>query len=247
MMDTTNRLWHVAAAIGLALLAVLLTTFYVSNYKRHVQRGEAQVPVLVASKDIPTDTQGAELVAGTWLTKESVARRQVVPGAIASPDQLRGLIATEPTYAGEQVTARRFGTPAERGVRSQIRGTQRAMQIAGDANQLLAGTLRTGDHVDVVGSWQVDGLNIQVSRVVVRDALVLSAPAAPKSGTSITGSNTPFSTQLRVSDSESQKLEWIVGNGKDWHLEIRPPVNATNSPRWHETSTTMLKDGAGER
>jgi Flp pilus assembly protein CpaB len=245
-MNTTNRLWHVAAAIGLALLAVLLTTFYVTNYKRHVQHGESQVTVLVASKDIPVDTQGAELIAGTWLTKESVARRQVVPGAIASPDQLRGLIATQPTFAGEQVTTRRFGTPAERGVRAQIKGTQRAVQVAGDANQLLAGTLRTGDHVDVVGAWQIDGDNIHVSRVIARDALVLSAPTVAKAGAT-PSTNTNYSAQLRLTDADTQKVEWIVGHGTDWRLEIRPPADATNSPRWHETSTTMLKDGAGQR
>src|SRR5882724_2060128 len=101
-MNTTNRFWHVAAAAGLALLAVLLTTFYVTNYKRHVQHGEAQVTVLIASKDIPADTAGAEIVSGKWLTQETVARRQVVPGAISDPAQVRGLVATQPTYAGEQ-------------------------------------------------------------------------------------------------------------------------------------------------
>ena len=83
-MNTTNRFWHVAAAAGLALLAVLLTTFYVTNYKRHVQHGESQVTVLVASKDIPADTAGSEIVSGKWLTQETVARRQVVPGAIST-------------------------------------------------------------------------------------------------------------------------------------------------------------------
>ena len=50
-----------------------------------------------------------------------------------------------------------------------------------------------------------------------------------------------------ASDADSQKLEWMAAHGKDWRLEIRPPADATNSPRWHETSTTMLKDGAGQR
>src|SRR3954452_19728726 len=100
-MNTTNRFWHVGVAIGLALLAVLLTTFYVTNYKRHVQSGEEQVTVLVASKDIPVDTQGGDLLSGTWLKKVTVSRRQVVPGAITSPQQVRGLIATEPIFAGE--------------------------------------------------------------------------------------------------------------------------------------------------
>ena len=95
-MSTTNRLWQVVAAAGLALLAVLLTTFYVTNYKRHVQHSEAQVSVVLAAKDIPVDTPGSELLSGKWLTKQMVPRRQVVPGAISSPEQLRTLIATQP-------------------------------------------------------------------------------------------------------------------------------------------------------
>lgn len=245
-MNTTNRLWHVAAAIGLALLAVLLTTFYVTNYKRHVQHGEAQVTVLVATKDIPADTQGSELLGGKWITQESVARRQVVPGAISSPTQLRGLIATEPIFAGEQITARRFGTPAERGVRAQLKGTQRAVEVSGDADQLLAGTLRAGDHVDIVGAWERDQTNEQVSRVIIRDSLVLAAPAAPSKSSSI-APNGGFTAQLRLTDADSQKFEWLVANSKDWRLEVRPPADATSSPRWHDTSETLLKDGAGVR
>src|SRR5213082_3441757 len=188
-MSTTNRLWQVVAAAGLALLAVLLTTFYVTNYKRHVQHSEAQVSVVLAAKDIPVDTPGSELLSGKWLTKQMVPRRQVVPGAISSPEQLRTLIATAPIYAGEQVTARRFGTPSERGVRAQIKGTQRVVGVSGDAFQLLAGTLRVGDHVDIVGGWEIDPANSnntasgsttnaslgtsRVSRVIVRDSLVL--------------------------------------------------------------------------
>ena len=246
-MNTTNRLWHVAAAIGLALMAVLLTTFYVTNYKRHVQHGQAQVPVLVASKDIPVDTQGADLVSGTWLTKEMVPRRQVVPGAVSSVDQVRGLIAIEPTYAGEQVTTRRFGTPAERGVRAQLKGTQRAIEVTGDAHQLLAGTLRAGDHVDVVGGWQVGQASLNVARVFIRDSLVLSAPAAPKGQGGGIAPGGGFAAQLRMSDSESQRLEWMIAHGKDWRLEIRPSANSAASPRSYVDGQALLTDGPGAR
>lgn len=250
-MNTTNRLWQVVAAVGLALLAVLLTTFYVTNYKRNVQHAQDQVTVLVAAKDIPVDTQGSELLSGAWLTKQSVPRRQVVPGAISSPVQLRNLIATEPTYAGEQVTTRRFGTPAERGVRAQIKGTQRAVEIDGDAHQLLAGTLRVGDHVDVVGAWELQSpvsststADQRVARVFIRDALVLAAPAAPGKSTAL-GQSGGFSVQLRLTDAESQRFEWMYANGK-WRLEIRPAQSA-NSPHSHDDGNTLLKDGVGIR
>jgi Flp pilus assembly protein CpaB len=235
----------------LALLAVLLTTFYVTNYKRHVQHAQAQVTVLVAAKDIPVDTQGSQLISGTWLTKQSVPRRQVVPGAISNPNQLSNLIATEPIYAGEQVTTRRFGTPAERGVRAQIKGTQRVVEIDGDAHQLLAGTLRAGDHVDVVGAWELQSpvtstatTDARVARVFIRDALVLSAPSAPAKSASITPSG-GYSVQLRLTDAESQRLEWMYANGK-WRLEIRPAQSA-NGSRSHDDGNTLLKDGVGIR
>jgi Flp pilus assembly protein CpaB len=254
-MNTTNRLWQIVAAVGLALLAVLLTTFYVTNYKRHVQHAEAQVTVLVAAKDIPVDTQGSDLLSGTWLTKLTVPRREVVPGSITSPQQLRNLIATQPIYAGEQVTTRRFGTPAERGVRAQIKGTQRVVEVDGNANQLLAGTLRAGDHVDVVGAWEIQTptnstatalSDPRVSRVFIRDSLVLSAPAAPGKAAGI-GSGSAFSVQLRLTDAESQRLEWMYAHGKNWRLEIRPAVQAATSPRWHDDGGTLLKDGVGIR
>jgi Flp pilus assembly protein CpaB len=256
-MNTTNRLWQVVAAAGLALLAVLLTTFYVTNYKRHVQHSEAQVSVVLAAKDIPADTPGSELLSGKWLTKQTVPRREVVPGAISSPEQLRTLIATQPIYAGEQVTARRFGTPAERGVRAQIKGTQRAVQVEGDAFQLMAGTLRVGDHVDILGGWEANGnaggstssgaasTDSRVARVFIRDALVLAAPGGLGKGG--VGSSGGLSVQLRLTDAQSQRLEWMVAHGKDWRVEIRPAADAANSPRWHDDGQTLLRDGAGIR
>lgn len=246
-MNTTNRLWHVGTAVGLALLAMLLTTFYVTSYKRHVQHNEAQVPVLVASKDIPVDTQGSDLVSGTWMTKVMVPRREVVPGAVSSPDQVRNLIAVEPTYAGEQVTARRFGTPAERGVRAQLKGNQRAIEVTGDAYQLLAGTLRNGDHVDIVGGWQAGSNSNNVARVFIRDALVLSAPASPKGAGGNIGTSGGFAVQLRISDSDTQRLEWMVAHGKDWRVEIRPSNDSTNSPHSYVNGQALLTDGPGAR
>ena len=138
-MHTTNRLWHVVAAVGLALLAAMLTTFYVANYKRTSSTTRRKSRCSSLPRTFPVDTTGAEILAQHLLTKVTVVRRQVVPGAISRPEQLRNLIATQPVFAGEQVTARRFGTPAERGVRAQISAKQRAIEVDGDAHQLLAG------------------------------------------------------------------------------------------------------------
>ena len=137
----TYRLRNITIAIALAVVAALLTAFYVKNYERDVQKAETNVPVYVAKVDIPSGTSGADVARSGMMNKTKIVRRGVVPGAISNPAQLATLVSTEPIYAGEQVTTRRFATPSERGILAQLTGVQRAISIPGDANQLLAGTL----------------------------------------------------------------------------------------------------------
>ena len=56
----TYRVRNIGIAVALAVIAALLTSFYVTNYKRHVQRGEDHVTVLVAKHDIPVGTAGSD-------------------------------------------------------------------------------------------------------------------------------------------------------------------------------------------
>src|SRR5256885_14808275 len=98
------RLRNFVIAAVLALLAGILTTTYVKGYKHRVQRGEDLVPVLVATRDVPTGTSAAK----AHLAVRQIQRRNLVTGAVRSDARLAGLFALEPTYAGEQITHRRF-------------------------------------------------------------------------------------------------------------------------------------------
>ena len=254
MNATAHRFWNVAIALGLGLLAITLTTFYVTNYKHHVQHGESTVTVLVASKDIPAGTSGSDVIAKHFLTSESVARRAVVPGAISSAGQVKELVATQTVFAGEQVTTRRFGTQAQQGLRSQLEGTQRAFQVPGDANQLLAGTLRDGDRVDLVANLKYKFVNFRAgnsstntddlvaSRVVLKNLLVLRAPGGGGPTSKITPNDSSFSVVLQVTDAQSQKLFFVMKNG-DWSLQLRPVINPQDSPSTVETVGSVLGDG----
>ena len=114
----TYRVKNIGIAVILAAFAGLLTIFYVTQYKRHVQHGETKVSVLVAARDIPAGTTGAEVVGQHYLSTETVPRRTVVPGAVSSSDQLNNLVVTQQIFAGEQVTTRAFGTSTELGIRA---------------------------------------------------------------------------------------------------------------------------------
>jgi Flp pilus assembly protein CpaB len=254
----TYRVRNIVIAVGLAALAAALTSFYVSGYKKSVQKDESNVRVFVARADIPAGTAGAK--AASMLKPVEIARRNLVPGAIADPNQLGDRITSDPIYSGEQVSARRFRPVQEVGVRAELKGNQRAFQIAGDPNQLLQGTVKPGDRIDVLASikYQVKQLAGQnagdgtadvdriASRVVLRDLRVLKvsddvAAAKVTGGAGFTGW-----VQLAVTDSQAQKLFYVTKNG-DWSLQLRPVVDATDSPESVETIDSVLGDGLKPR
>jgi Flp pilus assembly protein CpaB len=226
----------------LGLVAALLTSLYVTNYKRDVRSGEENVPVFVAAKDIPVGMSGADVARRGLLEETEVARRAVVPGSISKPEQLDGLVATQAVFAGEQVTTRRFASPAERGIRAQLTGVQRAIAVAGDEQQLLVGTLKDGDRVDVVASWAYpEGSQVHYSRIILRDLHVLKAASVAATDT-LASSSEGHAVTLAVTDVQVQKLYWAMQNGK-WHLELRPPVKAADSPENVESGLSLLREG----
>lgn len=243
------RVKNIGIAVGLAALAAILTSVYVINYKRHVQNGEGKVTVLVAAKDIPAGTSGADIIDQKLLKEQTVPRKAIVAGAISTPDQLARYVATQDVYEGEQVSTRRFAPPREQGIRSQIKGTQRAYELGGEGHQLLAGTLKDGDHIDVVGTWIIknaQGEDAPVSRVILRDVLVMRAPLGTSTAKVTSSRDGAESVQLRVTDAQSQKLIWIQQHG-DFFLTLRPPNNSLDSSNTFQDARLMLFDGPGRR
>jgi Flp pilus assembly protein CpaB len=242
----TYRIRNIVVAVGLALVAALLTTFYVANYKRHVQQSESTVTVFVAKRDIPQGTPGAELIKSGSIQTAQAVQRSVVPGAISNPDQIRSLITRQDIYAGEQVSLRRFAGRAEQGVRAQLHGTLRAISIPGTPDALLAGTLRDGDHVDLIANLKTgDCGSCFAVRNVARDVLVLHASSAQTAVSATKPANQGTSVLLAVHDNrEAQKIWYASENSAGWSLALRPVANASDSPEDIEGITSLLTDGA---
>jgi len=245
----TYRARNLFAAIGLAVLAALLVGFYVTNYKRSVQHSQQHVSVWVAARDIPEGTSGTDVISGGYLRQEQVLRQSVVPGAISSDKQIQRLVAAQPTYAGEQVSLTRFSDVAVQGIRGVLRGPLRAVQVSGDADQTLAGTLRTGDHIDIVANVKVGDASASrsISRIVLRNLRVLRAAGDVSTGVHLSsptqGGNPVL---LAVTDTQVQKLFYVIKND-DWTFELRPVVKATDSPETVETQNTIVDDGLSSR
>src|SRR5205085_12044028 len=114
-------------------------------------------------------------------------------------------VLSQPLYAGEQVTVRRFQDQKAQGIVGQLKGAYRAVSVPGDANQLLAGIAKDGDHVDLVATVSAgNSQNASATRIVLRDLLVLRAPAAPSGSSVDVGAKS--AAVLRVSDTQVQRL-----------------------------------------
>jgi pilus assembly protein CpaB len=242
----TYRVKNITIAVALALVAALLTSFYVTNYQRNVRSNEENVPIYVAARDIPVGTAGADIVKRGFVEKSEIVRRSVVPGAISNPEQLEGLVATQAVFAGEQVTTRRFASPSQRGIKSQLTGVQRALAVQGDQHMLLAGVLKPGDRVDLVATFaHPQGSPHTFTRVVLRDVEVLKAPTAPNTTEKLTatGRDGGYAVTLKVTDTQAHKLHWVYTSAEKWHLELRPGTKPADSPDKVEGSLSVLRDG----
>jgi len=242
----TYRLRNILIALGLAVFAAILVSVYVTQYKNHVENGQSGAQVYVAARDIPGGTAGDELIDGKYLRKESVKRVDVVRGAITDTKQIASRYVTEPLYEGDQLSLSRFGEAGAEGARGQLTGAQRALEIDAKPAQVLAGSLKTGDHVDVVATWSApEGGSHHVSKIVLRDILVLDAPTAGSSSSSVTGGASGTTTvQLRVTDTQATKLFFLAKNG-EWSLALRPPVRAGDSSETLTDAKTIAAEGVG--
>ena len=176
----TYRVRNIVIAVALALVAALMTSFYVTNYQRNVEKDAKNVEIFVAKRDIPVGTSGADLARKGLLEKSKIVRRSVVPGAISTRTSSPISSRFSPSTRASRCRLAASQRPRSAESRAQITGTMRAFQVPGDQHQLLAGTLKAGDHIDVVASLKVNpDKDIYATRIVLRDIEVLKAPRPP--------------------------------------------------------------------
>ena len=176
---------------SLSRWARLLVFYYVGQERNRLQDGEEHVSVWVATKNIPEGTVGSTLESGGYIEKAEVERDLIAPGALLQPNDVSNKLVANTIYKGEQVSALRFRSEAEKGIRAQLTGTLRAVQVPGSKDQFLSGTLESGDRVDVVATIKYKFVNFgsvrpaqrgaDGDRTVLRDILVLR-PATQTNG-----------------------------------------------------------------
>jgi len=252
-MTIDYRTRNIVIAAVLAAAAVLLTVLYVSSARKHDEKQTQSVTVYVPTKSYPLGTAGTKVANN--LRAETVSRSILVPEAVTSPDQIRSLYTTEPIYSGEQLTLKRFAPPAEQGIRSKLTGTQRAFQISGDTNQLLAGTLVPGDRVDVIVNLRNPDDNNDVRSFIALRSLRVLQTDKGDGGAKITRStNDDHAVIVAVTDEQAQRLQYVTQNSSgggssvdSWRLQLRPVKKPRDSKMPAATFASVMAGAVGAK
>lgn len=141
--------------LSLALACGGLAASEVGGRVRDVERRVgAPVPVLVAARDLPADS---ELRRGDLAVRQ-VPSRYVPPAALSSPDDVAGARTAVPVPSGAPVTETQLGGggASARGGRSPgaLRRGERAVEVAVSGGAALSDAAGPGARVDVLVSTE---------------------------------------------------------------------------------------------
>ena len=225
---------NLAAAAVLAAVAALLTAAYAQRAGRASPPAAAQdlATVYVAARDVPAGTAGSEALDAGLIVPRRLPRAAVAPGSATTADEVRALVAVQPLYAGEQAARRRFGPSGATGVRGQLSGTRRVLAVPGTPEQLLAGMLAAGDHVDVVASLRGAAVQEPTGATVLRNLLVVRAPTVDRG-------RATAAAVVELTDVQAQRLFFVIRNG-DWSFVLRPPTAAAESATRIDSAAAIL-------
>jgi Flp pilus assembly protein CpaB len=214
-----------------ALLAAVALLVYLSRYRSSVNESSDSVPVLVAKSLIPSGTPGTAIATKDLFQEKTTTKELAKDGAISDPASLRGRIAVNDIYPGQQLTLSDFSSTTTNVLSTRLVENQRVISLPIGAANGLIGQVQSGDYVDVVAGFNVkpvdkngvpvgDGTARPVVKTIMQNILVLGAPTSQATGIGA-GNGGGGNIQLRVTPEQADTLAFTSQNGSLWFV-LRP-------------------------
>jgi Flp pilus assembly protein CpaB len=248
----TYNVRNIAIALVLAGIAAFLVIMYTGNVQKQAKDSQQTTSVLVAAGDIPAGTTVADAISGGELKLHQIVQQDVIVGALTDEKSLdSSYVASQNLVAGQQVTSAMFEPSDQTAINTQIKQNYRAMQIGLTPDQILGGTLKAGDHVDLVGTYTVHpssgtGADFDVSRIIVRDVEVLKAPATNSTTGALTSSSQSQPVTFALPDTVVPVVTFTdalhPGDGALWCV-LRPANGSTDGPTTLATVQSVIFQG----
>lgn len=202
-------------AIGLALIAVTSLWLYSQSLEREVAGGQ-KVAVLVAGQDVP---------AGTRITKAMLAVREVPEAYVyegyirkGEENQIIGRPVADKVSAGQYLLWSSFElqkAATSRRLSGAVQKGQRALTIPVDTSGSLAGMLRPGDRVDVLGTFARNQGTDWATVTLLQNVLVLATGdlRGGSDGDEPSGNHTFSNITVSVDPEETELLVFAMQRG----------------------------------
>ena len=175
----TTKRGTLLVGVGAALLAAVLLLVYVGRYRTSIESTAAPTPVLVAGAYIQKGTSATVLARENLLKPRTVAQEHVLAGAVTDASALRGRVAVDDIYPGQQLTDADFSPLTTTALNSKITGTERGVSVPIGASAALVGHIQARDRVDIYYGVNVvggSGAGRSVVKLLFPNVLVLGAP-----------------------------------------------------------------------
>jgi Flp pilus assembly protein CpaB len=243
-----------ALTVLLAAAATGLIYLYLKGAGDVTDPNATTVSIIVSKSDIPANTDLNSLVESGTFTTTTIARNDLLQGAITDVAQLRGQTAAYPILAGEQIVAARLkGELQASGGALGITPGHIAVTVQVSSQQGIAGMLTTGDEITVYATFQ----DAQVLKGTVGQLLSPTAPSvdqqaigsftvtlvptvrvlATQSQTTVTGDSAGGDVLLTLdlTKPDAQDLVFAQENGHLWFGLLPPgdngrPLTASTIP-----------------
>jgi len=210
----------IIVALLLGALSVLLINYYLKQKEREYQlrsKGEG-IAVLVAAGDIPADSR----IEASSLKLVTVPEKYIQPKATNLKEKVIGKFALAPIMQGEQILMSKLGTEQQIKKQSEEKKRmpgrlsmnmpigKRAITIPVGFTDAAGGSIKQGDHVDVLGVFSAAKFALQPEAktaivTLFQDVLVLAA-----TGSSITLALSPEEAGIITVAQNEGKILFVL-------------------------------------
>jgi pilus assembly protein CpaB len=172
-----KRLIAAVAAGAFALLGVLVLVVWAQGANDRAFEGAKLVSVVRITKDISQGATSSDLASSSEIVK--LPAKSVPKGAVTDLSQVSGLATNASLQSGEVLLKSRMVTPGQRKGTTDVPTGFQEISIALDPEHSVAGTVRAGDRVGMIVTFEPKDSNApQVTDFALNQVLVTKAKTA---------------------------------------------------------------------
>ncbi len=222
-----NRTVVVAAAVGVGLLASVLSYVFLNGAQQRAYNNAKLVHAYVIAKSVPRTLSGADAVNGGYIVQKEIPAEFRPSTAVTSLGSIAGKEAVAPFSPGQVLVSSMFASPlvAANTFSEQIKPGDVAVTVSVDQVHGVAGLPVPGDHVDLLVSVNnAEQLLLQnVPILAIGQTTAQGAAQGAATTTSATTTSGLFTFEVAPSDAERIALAQQQNLGI--YMLLVPPGN----------------------